>query len=39
MKEHLPFITWFSILCIAFALCTVMAVFQTISAHAIGVIS
>lgn len=37
MKVDWPFITWFSFLCIASALCAAMAVFQTISAHSVVV--
>jgi hypothetical protein len=39
MKEHLPFLIWFSVLCAGFALLTVMAVFHTVAVHSVGMVA
>lgn len=40
MKEHLPFIVWFSVLCAGFALLTVMLTYQTVGViHNVGTVA
>lgn len=39
MGEHWRFVVWFAVLCAGFALMTVMAVFQTVAVHSIGMVA